>query len=1155
MRYLLFIFTLVFSLPGYSQPVTPTADLDYIIEEFTLPGGRTGNNVNAIVQGPYGFMWFGSHGGLHRYDGHEFVTYKNVPGDTIGETTSLTFPYIENLYWDKSNMLWVTTYGGGLYRFDPVNETFKHFAHNPEDSTSISHQRVLCAVEDAQGQLWFGTENGLNRYDRKTGKFKRYYAHATKQGALFDDDVRKLYVDKQGTLWIGTGFVLYGTNLGALSRYNPDTDSFTSYRYNPDGTSSVRGLLEDSRGNFWVGTSNGLYKMDRQAGTFERMTEKPAQPFAPGTKDRQNPAVYTIHEDQKGGMWIGTIGEYSYPTHLLRYDTTLKKSQVFPVQSSAWNLCESSDGTIWLAGAGDTGKVLKIKPKSKTYDLYTGGFFQLEFNKSPLAKELTGMVFGPSDMALHPVTGHYWFQLAVLNKNRWRALVADYDPKSGETSFHHLPKQYFEWGGQNNIGIKGMVIDKRGTIWGSYPAPGGIFNFDPITQTIKQYLHDDSDSTSLASNHVVTLMMDSRGDIWVSLFDNGVNRLNPTTGKITHYHFNTAGFGYSDEAAALMEDREGKIWVAGRLGYEGYSMFAIIDPKTDAINKLIMPDFGMLRYITTMAQSPRTGEVVFTIYGNGIGTYDPVNEIFGYQGTNNGFQFDNAAGVVCDKEGVFWIADTDSQTFVRIDGQSDFVFQESSPYGIAWRNGLLGPNGHVYFISLGDGWVEIDPSSIRPEVSSDASKAMLIDFYMLGEKQKPNNNAVLSKPLWMVTEISVPSNAQNFGFRFSDFDFQNTNPQFQYRLYPYETEWKKSGYSPTANYYNVPTGTYNFQVQSLGQGGSGARITELQVIVLPPWWNTWWAYGAYGLMFIGSVFTVDRVQRKRLLAKAHADAREKELKQAREIEKAYTELKATQAQLIQSEKMASLGELTAGIAHEIQNPLNFVNNFSEVNSELIAEMNEELLKGNIDAAKTIAKDIDENEKKIIFHGKRADGIVKGMLQHSRASSGQKELTDINVLADEYLRLAYHGLRAKDKTFNAKFETDFDTTLEKVNVIPQDMGRVILNLITNAFYAVNEKSKQNLPGYEPTVTVSTIRSLSSGEGRGEVLIKVTDNGNGIPQHLVDKIFQPFFTTKPTGQGTGLGLSLSYDIVKAHGGELKVVTKEGEGSEFMIKLPIV
>jgi two-component system, NtrC family, sensor kinase len=253
--------------------------------------------------------------------------------------------------------------------------------------------------------------------------------------------------------------------------------------------------------------------------------------------------------------------------------------------------------------------------------------------------------------------------------------------------------------------------------------------------------------------------------------------------------------------------------------------------------------------------------------------------------------------------------------------------------------------------------------------------------------------------------------------------------------------------------------------------------------------------------------------------------------------------------LIQSEKMASLGELTAGIAHEIQNPLNFVNNFSDVNVELIDEMKNEFANGNEQEAMLIADDIKENEQKINHHGKRADSIVKGMLQHSRKSSGQKEPTDINALADEYLRLSYHGLRAKDKSFNADMKTDFDKSIGKINIIPQDIGRVLLNLFNNAFYAVNEGITGNPDSYKPTVSVSTKKCDD------KVQIIVRDNGNGIPQNIVDKIFQPFFTTKPTGSGTGLGLSLSYDIIKAHGGTLKVESKENEESEFIIQLPIV
>ena len=354
------------------------------------------------------------------------------------------------------------------------------------------------------------------------------------------------------------------------------------------------------------------------------------------------------------------------------------------------------------------------------------------------------------------------------------------------------------------------------------------------------------------------------------------------------------------------------------------------------------------------------------------------------------------------------------------------------------------------------------------------------------------------------------------------------------------------------------------------------------------WENYFDTAGLFAFIWMGAMLIINNKQRKALEKEwLKNEQKEKEYKitetlkaalevqvtertaaltlQKEELQLALDELKATQNQLIQSEKMASLGELTAGIAHEIQNPLNFVNNFSEVNAELIAEMKQEIEKGNLEEVKALASDIADNEQKINHHGKRADAIVKGMLQHSRRSTGIKEPTDINALADEYLRLAYHGLRAKDKSFNATMKTDYDESLGEINVIPQDMGRVILNLITNAFYAVTEKKKQMPPSpkgeqgktptdYEPIVTVTTKRLGTSSGGGGRVEIKVADNGNGIPQKILDKIFQPFFTTKPTGQGTGLGLSMSYDIVtKGHAGELKVETKEGEGSQFIIILP--
>jgi two-component system, NtrC family, sensor kinase len=340
-------------------------------------------------------------------------------------------------------------------------------------------------------------------------------------------------------------------------------------------------------------------------------------------------------------------------------------------------------------------------------------------------------------------------------------------------------------------------------------------------------------------------------------------------------------------------------------------------------------------------------------------------------------------------------------------------------------------------------------------------------------------------------------------------------------------------------------------------------------------------------------FKLDRTEKVKRTTSILLEETIEELEQKRKavedshkaLERSIEELKSTQSQLIQSEKMASLGELTAGIAHEIQNPLNFVNNFSELNVELVEELKgirgkeegdrekgiDDRLQGigNSELEEEIINDIKENSEKINHHGKRAADIVKGMLQHSRSSTGQKEPTDINALCDEYLRLAYHGLRAKDKTFNAEFRTEFDETIGKINVQPQEMGRVVLNLINNAFFAVSERGKaeggrykveggsgkeegapstSNPTPYTPMVTVKTTKLLNTIE------IRVTDNGTGIPQHIKEKIFQPFFTTKPTGQGTGLGLSLAYDIVtKVHGGKLTLESEVGKGTTFIVRIP--
>lgn len=389
-------------------------------------------------------------------------------------------------------------------------------------------------------------------------------------------------------------------------------------------------------------------------------------------------------------------------------------------------------------------------------------------------------------------------------------------------------------------------------------------------------------------------------------------------------------------------------------------------------------------------------------------------------------------------------------------------------------------------------------------------------------------------------------NSYRFEFAAPYFEDEKKT-KYQTYLEGFDADWVDWNDNRFKEYTNLPAGSYTFRVRAQAFTGRISDEASYSFVVLPPWYATWWAYLIYVLL-IGAVITGIVKWRSQKLKAENRLLEEKVHERTLQLEKSITDLKATQAQLIQSEKMASLGELTAGIAHEIQNPLNFVNNFSELNKELVHEANEELAKGDLKEVKAILKDLEENSEKINHHGNRAGAIVKGMLAHSRKSSSEKEETDINALADECLRLSFHGLRAKDKSFKAEFRTDLDSALPKIKVASQDIGRVLINLINNAFYAVGEKAKSTLSDFNPEVIVQTQKTEKGVE------ISVKDNGMGIPDAIKDKIFQPFFTSKPAGEGTGLGLSLSYDIIKAHGGELKLESEVGKGTTFSIVLPL-
>jgi signal transduction histidine kinase/ligand-binding sensor domain-containing protein len=1093
---------------------------DITFNRITNNDGSSLKKITAITQDLAGYMWFSGQGAecLYRYDGKRIKVFKqdSSNSNSLGGTNP------ETVYADDSGYIWIGFLGTGLDKFNPATGNFRHFRFNANDKNSLANDTVNAIIRDHKGVLWVGTNGGLNRLDEKAGKFIHYTNQPGNQKSLSSNVIRNLYVDHKGVLWVGTGWPFYNldkeTIEGGLNRMEPD-ETFTRFMHeakNPNSLTNnkVRSIFEDSRGTFWVGTAgDGLHTMDRSKGIFEHYFYNSKKPDAlsrpPLKTGGEGDHITFICEDGAGAIWIGT-----YASGINRYDTASKKithyelSNGFP-DKTGWMAYTSRDGVLWISTQENN--LYRIDPfRKKINNIIIGGNGVgdiledkqgsvwigvgekglLEYDSN--LKLIQEFKNIPSDtFSLH---NNIIFQLFQNQKDSiWLCTV------SGVEIFNTQNKKFYrlqlnaQYNPHFGFRIFSMLQDGQGIKW--FGSINGLIEYYPDGM-VKQYLHNAKDSNSISNSSVTAILNDNNNFIWAGTEWNGLNLLNPQTGYFSHYL-------QGSKIMCLYQDSKGIIWAGTNKGLFSFNKSA----------DKFLPFFN--------AQSAFSNVAIRSMLED---------------------DFKN-----------LWI--TTPSFILKIDSARKEAFAYGKEFGIAPNSlgGIFKTSKGQLLITHHSAFYIVYPNDLTAK--SQRPQMLVTDFFINDLSVPVGNKSLLAKPLEETKKIELKYDQNNIAFNFAVIDYRTPETyEYSSRLEGFDSTWRIAGVDKNAFYINVPPGKYTFSAKAINSDGVEA-VASIQIIILPPWWKTNVAYVLYIICFLIISFFANRIIRNRIIEKERMKSREKELAQAKEIEKAYNELKSTQAQLIQSEKMASLGELTAGIAHEIQNPLNFVNNFSEVNKELVDEMQLEMDRGNYDDAKEISNDIKENEEKINHHGKRADAIVKGMLQHSRSSTGVKEPTNINALADEYLRLAYHGLRAKDKSFNAIMKTDFDESIGKINIVPQDIGRVLLNLYNNAFYAVSEKKKQRLKGlptgqagYEPTV------SFSSKKMGDKIILTVTDNGNGIPQKVIDKIFQPFFTTKPTGEGTGLGLSLSYDIIKAHGGEIKVETKEGEGSEFIIKLPI-
>ena len=1054
----------------------------------------------------------------------------------------------------EDGAIWIGTSTSSVMRYDGEN-TFTY-----------DYSGVYKMTLDKQGKLWM-MRPGPDVITVLDFKHDKAYTIAT------DDNFGPLNIvcDHTGTLFI---------NSNSDDLYTLDPEMTSLNKLTIKGNNRPFSLFEDSNYNLWVGFRNGFAVLDKERKEFKTISEI--------ANYELNSIVIDIKEDQSGAIWLSlpfpaATNNITSPIVLrlsLKEDTAQVLDQENGYNSVGGQMVEDNHSNLWILGNSEAYILNKNRRAYKTIALNSAlrGRFRLT---RPLKLK----------------DGSLW--IATTDKG---VVIANE---------FTLKTEYFDSSrGLINDQVWEIEESTRGELW--LGTLGGINIIDLKNKTIKALSHDQLHNTR---KNTVLRIEEISEDIFFIDAVTGFSILDRQKNIITKYA-SSLGVGirlwdvvFMNEHTFLMSTQEGvfiydiennslkkitsksdpEILKKGNQSVIYYDKNEILWlPATNGLAKINLKT-NTLSYLTE-EQGLCSNNVNVTSFSKEselwLATLDGIAILNFKDNTLTNLKKENGLAQtefydLIEKDDVMYGASLDG--LIPIDKTT----AKTTNKGYHTFNGGLGFKSNDYlegsakFSKKGQFWAGVAyPSSefrllvldAAPQPDSLESSAFITNLFVMDENPNFNektgidslNNKVSSyaikhnikwdsikQPYNLAEGLVLPFDQNSLSFSYASGDLFNRD-QLTYRfiLDGEDEDWNyAAATTKTKNYYNLKPGQYTFKVSARGFNNKWSATDTLQFQINPPWWQTWWAYLLFAFI-LGSITWSLAQYRSRWLKKENLVLEERVSHRTVQLKNKIDELKATQSQLIQSEKMASLGELTAGIAHEIQNPLNFVNNFSEVNTELIDEMQEELKKGDYEEVIAISKDIRDNQQKINHHGKRADAIVKGMLQHSRSSSNEKEPTNINAIADEYLRLAYHGLRAKDKSFNATLNTDFDDSIGKINIVPQDVGRVILNLITNAFHAVMEKKKENsLGAYEPTIWVTTKRKGNA------VHVMIRDNGNGVPDKVKDKIFQPFFTTKPSGQGTGLGLSLSYDVIKTHGGELLLETKQGEGTTFTITLPEV
>ena len=1109
------------------QRQTETKPDQYRYINWTKQEGLPNEEANTMFKDAKGFLWIGSaQGALCRFDGMNFKKYLSEKE----KRGTINSDKIHSFKEDSLHNIWIGTIKG-LSRYDTRADTFTNFVSFIDPNSS--NKRII-PFWATKNQVYC-IESGLHIVMYDIYSFKKKELLSLKQSdkiqesyIVLDTLTNSLWLLNYGTAEGGDGLLHINLNDSSRKYY-----SWTCYRNIPDHGHGTEAMQYDpKRNSIWINSPDGLLEFSM----IDKQFHLP-KAFNEIIKLKDYDRLVGIDLDIYGRVWLATkpkgILIYDPATNLVRQVFSDPVVQQKAAEDNLHIYCDR-DGIIWTSN-WQNHPIYELLPFNTPFKRYVANAniqHSLSNNKIlSIIPAAQGKVWIGTDDGLNifdPVTEKF----EVLRAKDLKGIKGNTIVPIGIDTIHQ--KAWLS----TNAALYPFSYAKN------------IYEMDIKNRKCRSLVFRDGtkllDSLSIVPGvpgyclpykNGFLLFDDNHGVFEIKGDSPFAELVIPLKVQMGHSVLKQNRFLFLNNYAPqeifplnfTFENKNGK-WIR-------------IPHLLDSL------DWWNMLYI-------EKDQSQWVCFKNELVHYDKDFRKIKSYGQQDGYNSGNIFNMLEDNEGNIWFNNDLFQisrlntttgvitTLSEVDGYYKQPFDWSAPAAKDAR-------GNLYF---GVGRKTVNEEliwgldRIYPERYASANSA-IVYLNSLAINQKP---FPLSVGVNSLEELTLHYNQNTITIETGIIDFYSKGKgRIRYKLEGTgkNENWQYGPAYYTIRYDGLVPGNYKFVIQATNAGNEFNGPEKILLITInPPFWQTWWFRILAAVAFITLLYVFIQY-RSQSLKKRNIQLEEKVAVRTKELKLSLEDLRQTQAQLIQSEKMASLGELTAGIAHEIQNPLNFVNNFSEVNSELIVEMKQEIEKGNFDEVKIIAKDIEENEQKINHHGKRADAIVKGMLQHSRSSSGVKEPTDINALCDKYLRLSYHGIRAKDKSFNATLITDFDPLLEKINIIPQDIGRVILNLLNNAFYAVQQKQKENSSLYEPSVSVSTKKMVDTVE------IKVSDNGNGIPQKIVAKIFQPFFTTKPTGQGTGLGLSLSYDIIKAHGGEIKVETKEGEGSEFIIQLPVI